>query len=92
MTTIDPDIVEEAAILTVIGIGTAFGLLLLLKMVVAVVKVSSEFMLERGSRRTATKAVRDEAESRNRAHAAVAAVTAIMATRKHAGTAGGHQG
>lgn len=92
VTTIDPDIVEEAAILTGIGIGTAFGLLLLLMVVVAVVKVSSEFLLEQGSRRTATRAVRDEVESRNWAHAAVAAVTAVMATQKRGETAGGHQG
>ena len=66
--------------------------LLLLMVVVAVVKVLSEFLLEQGSRRTATRAVRDEVESRNRAHAAVAAVTAVMATQKRGETAGGHQG
>ncbi|MCH8205626.1 MAG: hypothetical protein IH956_01315 [Chloroflexi bacterium] len=92
MTTIDQAIVEEAAILTAIGIGTAFGLLVLLIVVVAVVRVSSEFVLERVSGRAAAKAVQEEAESRNRAHAAVAAVTAIMAARTRAGTAGGDQG
>ena len=89
---IDPEIVEEAAILTGIGIGTAFGLLVLLMVVVAVVRLSSGYVLERASTRAAAKAVQEEAESRNRAQAAVGAVTAIMAARKRTATAGGDQG
>ena len=89
---IDQEIVEEAAILTGIGIGTAFGLLVLLVVVVAILRLLSSFILDRSARRTQAKAEREESESRNRAHAAVAAVTAIMAVRRRPGTAGGgHQ-
>ena len=56
--------------------------------VVAILRLFSGLILDRSARRAQAKADREEAESRNRAHAAVAAVTAIMA-RTHAGTAGG---
>jgi Na+-transporting methylmalonyl-CoA/oxaloacetate decarboxylase gamma subunit len=88
VTTIDQAIVEEAAILTGIGIGTAFGLLVMLMVVIFIVRLSSGYLLERA----AMRAAREEAESRNRAHAAVAAVTAIVAARARADTAGGDQG
>ena len=78
---IDQVILEEAGILTVIGIGTAFGLLLLLMVVVVVVRLFSGVILEGVARRAA----RAETESRDRARAAVAAVTAIMATRTSSG-------
>ena len=89
---IDQAIVEEAAILTGIGIGTAFGLLVMLMVVVFVVRLSSGYLLERASRRATIRTAHEEAEFRNRAHAAVAAVTAIVAARTHADTAGGDQG
>ena len=86
---IDEAIVEEAAILTAIGIGAAFGLLVLLVVVVAILRLLSEGVLRMAARRAQAKVVREEAESRNRAHAAVAAVSAIMAARTGAGMAGG---
>ena len=89
---IDPVILEDASILTIIGIGTAFGLLLLLMVVVAVVRLFSSVILEGAARRARSKADRTEAESRNRAQAAVAAVTAIMATRTDSGVTMGSRG
>ena len=82
---IDQVILEDASILTIIGIGTAFGLLLLLMVVVAVVRLFSSVILKGVGRRARKKAARMEAESQDRARAAVAAVTAIMATRTGSG-------
>ena len=82
---IDEAIVEEAAILTAIGIGAAFGLLVLLVVVVTTLRLLSESVLKVAARRAQAKVVREETESRNRAHAAVAAVSAIMTARTDAG-------
>ena len=72
---ITPEIAEEAAILTGIGMGTAFGLLLLLVAVTVVVRIVSEYISKRG----AGDAVSAEADARERALAAVVGVTAFLA-------------
>ena len=89
---IDQAILEKAGTLTAIGIGTAFGLLLLLMVVVTVVRLFSNVILEGAARRARSKAARAEGESRDRARAAVAAVTAIMATRTGSGVTTGGRG
>jgi len=82
---IDPAVVRFALTLTAIGIGTAFGLLLLLMFVVGVMRLLVQHVLERpngisiwGLR---SPAARTRQEQSDKALAAIAAVTILLADR-----------
>ena len=84
-TTIDSQIAEEAAILTGIGMGTAFGLLIALMVVILLMRALSTRILAR----IAERAAMETADARDRALAGVVAVSALLADpkRKRAGDA-----
>lgn len=71
---------EQAAILTIIGIITAFGLLVLLMAVVSVTGRLSTHVLDRAEREAAEQAFRADAEAHDKAVAAVAAVAALLSS------------
>jgi Na+-transporting methylmalonyl-CoA/oxaloacetate decarboxylase gamma subunit len=82
---IDPAVVRFALTLTAIGIGTAFGLLLLLMFVVSVMRLLVQHVLERpngisilGLR---SPVARTRQEQSDKALAAIAAVTILLAER-----------
>ena len=77
---IEQAIAEEAAILTGIGMGTAFALLILLMVVIVVVRHLSARILGRA----AAQAAATEAEARDKALAAVIGVAALRANPKRA--------
>ncbi len=83
-----PAVVEEAWILTAIGIGTAFAVLLILLGLIASIKLFSERLAPRfGWEATSSpdsQAAPPDAESRNRALAAALAVTALLEARPEA--------
>ena len=79
-TAIDSAVAEEAAILTGIGIGTAFGLLILLMVAIVLVRLSSAGILGRIEIIAAARLREAEAESRDKALAAVVAVTALRSS------------
>lgn len=74
----DQELAREAAILTAIGVTTAFGLLVLLMIVVNLVSLFSSRVIDRVERRAAAQAATAEAESREKALAAVVAVGALL--------------
>ncbi len=93
---VDPAIVEEAAILTAIGIGTAFVVLLLLLIVILLIgvlnrRISGEVapapQLESGSQPD-----KDDADARDRALAGALAVTALRASRPQTSLTTGEDG
>ena len=89
---LDQAVAEDAAILTAIGIGTAFAVLLVL----LIVTVLTRWILVRVAERTGEPAedtpgqpTQEDDEARNRALAAALAVTALLAARpRSAGSAG----
>ena len=89
---VDPAIAKEAAILTAIGIGTAFVVLLLLLIVILLIGVLNR----RISREVApapqlesdSQPDEDHADVRDRALAAALAVTALRASRQTSLTTG----
>ena len=78
-TTIERAIVEDAAILTGIGIGTAFGLLAFLLIVIQLVHWFSVFVLTAGAERAARRSAAAEADAHDKALAAAIAVSAWLA-------------
>ena len=83
---LDRDLIETAAILTGLGMGTAFGLLIVLMILVFVVRQFSERVLDRGSAKAAADIAAATQESQNKAQAAVAAVTTLLAQREETQT------
>ena len=79
---VDQDLIETAAILTGLGIGTAFGLLVVLMILIFVVRQISERILDRGSIKAAAEIAASAQEAQNKAQAAVAAVTALLSRRE----------
>ena len=76
---IEQGIAEDAAILTAIGIATAFGLLVLLMVVIVLGRIFSARILAIEARRAAKRAAKTDAASRDKALAAVVAVSALLA-------------
>ena len=91
-TVIEESIAKEAAILTGIGMGTAFSLLVLLLAVITLVHLFSARILRRAAERTAAQAQEIEAQVREKALAAAIAVTALVASPKHIRSPGGDGG
>ena len=80
-------IAEEAAILTGIGIVTAFGLLVILMLIILMVRMAVERILRVATPGVTAAPVGSDAEARNKALAAVIAVTAVRAASHAAGSA-----
>lgn len=78
---IDRVVLEEAAILTAIGISTAFALLVTLMALAVIVRLVAEIMEKCAIRMAMSKAAKEEAKSLDLGHAAIAAVTMLMVTR-----------
>ena len=74
---IDAQTAEDAAILTGLGIGTAFALLALMIVMITSVKMFSDGVLDRLSERATERRATMDAETRLKALAAVAAVTSL---------------
>ena len=91
-TTIEQVIAERAAILTGIGMGTAFSLLIMLIVMITVVRGFSDRVLARSAERAAVRAAQVEVEVRERALAAAIAVTALLASPRRARFPGGDDG
>ena len=79
---LDQQLIETAAILTGLGIGTAFGLLVVLMILILIVRQFSERVLDRSSAKAAAEIAASEQEAQNKARAAVAAVTALLSQRE----------
>ena len=87
----DPGVAQEAALLTAIGMGTAFAVLLVLLVMTLLIRLTSvringvtaEPTEDPPSQPTPEDAEgpQDEAEARNRALAAALAVTALLAAK-----------
>lgn len=73
-TTIDLQIAEDAAILTGIGMGTAFGLLIGLMVVILLMRALSARIVAGIAERSAV----ESAEARDKALAGVVAVSALL--------------
>jgi Na+-transporting methylmalonyl-CoA/oxaloacetate decarboxylase gamma subunit len=71
---------QQAAMLTIIGIITAFGLLVLLMAVISIVGRLSTHVLDRAEREAAERIAKADAEAHDKALAALAAVTALLAS------------
>ena len=74
---------DDAAILTGIGVGTAFGLLVAMIFVILAVRLLSARVLPALGERLPGRS--SETEARNKAVAAVVAVTTLMANRDRTG-------
>ena len=79
---LDQDLIETAAVLTGLGIGTAFGLLVVLMILIFFVRQVSERFLDRAGVKAAAEIAASAQESQNKAQAAVAAVTALLSQRE----------
>ncbi len=79
---LDRQLIETAAMLTGLGIGTAFGLLVVLMILVLIVRQVSERVLDRSSAKAAAETAASAQEAQNKAQAAVAAVTALLSQRE----------
>ena len=88
-TAIQPDIVQTAATLTAIGIGTAFGVLLLLTVLIVLIRMIATPILSRAQAHAALAAARAESDTHDRALAAVVGVSALLAAPESGGTRGG---
>ena len=88
---VDPAIAEEALILTAIGIGTAFVVLVLLLVVILLIGVFNRYMQDDPplSATADSQTDEEEAEARDRALAAALAVTALRASRPQASLSAG---
>lgn len=73
----DAQTAEDAAILTGLGIGTAFALLALMVIIVTGVKIFSDSVLDRLSERALERRSAADAETRLKSLAAIAAVTSL---------------
>ena len=88
---LDQAVAEEAAILTAIGIGTAFAVLLVLLAMTVLIRWISVRVAERTAEPTEDGPVQptqEDTEARNRALAAALAVTALLAARGSASERG----
>ena len=94
--TLDQAIAEEAAILTAIGIGTAFGVLVLLLIATMVIRWSSGKFAASGPQPAVdepeVQTAEEDAEARDRALAAALAVTALLAARSRPSSGAGRDG
>jgi len=88
---LEPGVAEEAAILTAIGIGTAFAVLVVLLAMTLLIR----WISVRVERRTAeptddapAQPTQEQSQARNRALAAALAVTALLAARGSSGERG----
>ena len=85
---VDPTIAGEAATLTAIGMGTAFVVLVLLLIVISLIGVFNRRISDDAAPSAVVKSgsqpTQEDVEARDRALAAVLAVTALMASRPHA--------
>ncbi len=93
---VDPAIAEEAAILTAIGIGTAFVVLLLLLIVILLIgvvnrRISGE-VAPSPHLESDPKPYEDDADARDRALAAALAVTALRASQPQTSLTTGEDG
>ena len=88
---LEPGVAEEAAILTAIGIGTAFAVLLVLLAMTVLIRWISLRVAERTAEPTEDgpdQPPQEDTEARNRALAAALAVTALLAARGSSGERG----
>ena len=88
---LDQAVAEEAAILTAIGIGTAFAVLLVLLAMTVLIRWISLRVAERTAEPTEdgpVQTTQEDTEARNRALAAALAVTALLAARGSASERG----
>ena len=76
---IEQGLVDDAAILTAVGIATAFGMLVLMMVVIVLGRMVSTRILAGAARRAAKRAAASDAASRDKALAAVVAVSALLA-------------
>ena len=74
----DYDLIRQGLILTAIGMGAAFGLLILLMVVIQVMGLTTGYLSRRASMRAEAATARAAAESRDKALAAVIAVSALL--------------
>jgi sodium pump decarboxylase gamma subunit len=74
----DYDLIRQGLTLTAIGMGAAFGLLLLLMAVIQVTGLATGYQSRRASMKVEAAAARTAAESRDKALAAVIAVSALL--------------
>lgn len=93
---VDPTIAEEAAILTAIGIGTAFVVLLLLLIVILLIgvfnrRISGE-VAPSPHLESDPQPDEDDADARDRALAAALAVTALRASQPQTSLTTGEDG
>ena len=80
----DPLEQPDALILTAIGIGTAFGVLILLLVIVLLIRLVSWIMNRyTGGRQQVDVVETPDPEMRNRARAAAIAVTALIESQPH---------
>jgi Na+-transporting methylmalonyl-CoA/oxaloacetate decarboxylase gamma subunit len=82
---------EDAAILTAIGIGTAFSVLLLLLVVTLLIRRISDWLAGptiEPAEGAPGQPAQEDAQARNRALAAALAVTALLAARVSGGDRG----
>ena len=88
---LDQGVAEDAAILTAIGIGTAFAVLLVLLVMTLLIRWISVRMEGRTSEPTddaPAQPNQEDTQARNRALAAALAVTALLAARGSPGEHG----
>ncbi len=75
---IDQTLIEKAAVLTGIGIGTAFGVLVLLMIVIMAIRLCSAWLNRDRSLQQGLGDANGASEDRDRALAAIIAVTAVI--------------
>ncbi len=73
----------DALILTGIGIGTAFSVLILLLVTVLIIRLVSKLINRDEQDPSSAEETPDDAEARNRATAAAIAVTALIESRPY---------
>ena len=74
----DYDLIRQGLALTAIGLGAAFGLLILLMALIQVMGRAIRYQSRRASMRVEAAAARASAESRDKALAAVIAVSVLL--------------
>jgi Na+-transporting methylmalonyl-CoA/oxaloacetate decarboxylase gamma subunit len=93
---IDPAIAEEALILTAIGMGTAFVVLVLLLVVILLIGVINRYFNNDDDQSTTVDSDphtdEEDVEARDRALAAALAVTALIASKPQASFNTGEDG
>ena len=74
----DYDLIRQGLILTAIGMGAAFGLLILLMVLIQIMGLTTGYLTRRASMRLEAAAARAAVETRDKALAAVIAVSALL--------------